>query len=114
MAYPEAAVHISVAVAPGRVPVPAAVAYELQPLTPALQPFLPGVGGSVAGFLTYDPARDSSGSVSLPVPILWQQVGLAQHSSFPALKPPDLSALCWQSCELWGFKHELVLLYSVF
>lgn len=66
---------MAVRVTPGRIPVPAAAAYELAPLTAAEQPFLPGLGGVVAGILEWDPA--SGGQASVPVPIEWSQVSTA-------------------------------------
>ena len=75
VAYPGDNVSVAVTVVRGRIPVPAAVAYVLAPLTYAAEPFLPGVGGVVTGTLSWDPAE--GGQLIVPVPIEWSQVSLS-------------------------------------
>lgn len=71
--YPWANASVPVTVTGGRILAPAAVDYVVAPQTPAAQPFLPSVNGSVAGTLRLDPAQ--GGSTGLAVPIEWSQVG---------------------------------------
>lgn len=78
--YPGDQASVVVTVVRGRIPVPAAVAYMLAPLTYAAEPFLPGVGGLVTGSLAWDPAAGRQ--LTLPVPIDWSQVSLVVPRAF--------------------------------
>lgn len=103
----------------GRIPTPGAVHYTIAPQTPAAQPFLPSVNGSLAGTLRWDPAR--GGNTSLAVPIEWSQVRGVKEASRgtvcgascggPCKKSRWLQRLCRSS--MWAFKSSAVPLERV-
>lgn len=98
VAYPNASARIPVNVTAGRIPVPMAIAYNLEPQTPLEQQFLPIFNGTLAGVLRWDPANGTDPSI--PVPIEWSQVGTFTCCRLPLLAKSfnQFQAIAIQGC----------------